>query len=194
MIHHHLTTAINVGLDLYLNPANQADWLALLDDTAHDDALLLKIYAEMQNERPEVRPFASAGTAKMPLVITQQLSKRTLHRPLGHTAAGKESSISRQEAKIEIMAANPDFCHILSLTIYKILQGFRSDFLHNGYLSYQLNGLEELSPSEQLAAEELGIYVQRVNLEAMLQDESATIRPDQLIGTLKLGTATPFRI
>jgi len=194
MIHHHLITALNAGLNLYLDPNNQAEWRELLSDTAHDDSLLDRIYNELVNDRPQVRPHASAGTAQMPLIVVQKLSRNVVHRPLGGTANGKESTISRQEAKIEVMAAGSDVCDVLSQTVYKILQGFRSDFLANGYLSYMMSSLDELDAHELLAAEELGIFIQRLSLEAMIQDESATIRPDTLLGPLTLALAPEGRV
>lgn len=194
MIHHHLVTALNSGLSIYLDQNNQAAWLDLMSDTAHDDNYLIRVYNEIIQHKPQVKPYAAAGTASLPLVVAQQLSRNVRHRPLGGTANGKESIISQQEAKIEIMAGAADVCDVLSQTVYKIIQGLRKDFLANGYLSFMINSIDELAPHESLAAEELGIFVRRISLEAMIQEGSATIRPDTVLGTLTIGLAPQGKV
>ena len=193
MIHHHLVTAINGGLSLYLDQNNQASWLDLMSDTAHDDSFLIRVYNELIQDKPQVRPYASAGTAKLPLIVAQQLSRNVRHRALGGTANGQESIISQQEARIEIMAPEPDVCDVLSQTVYKIIQGLRKDFLVNGYISFMINSIDELAPHESLAAEELGVFVRRISISAMIQEDSATIRPDITLGTLTIGFAPSGR-
>lgn len=196
MIHHHLTTALRTALNYYLDAANQAQALEHLYNTAHDDTTLIKVLAELREKTPKVIPHATAGAQGLPLVVCQQLSRNVTHRPLGGTALGVEQTISNQTAQIEVMTAGAEAAEVLAQLAVTALHALRADFITNGYLSFQFDSIAELAPQEMLAAEELGVFVRRLNISAMLHDSSTArlFSPDEVVGTLSLGLTPQGRV
>jgi len=196
MIHHHLTTALRAALNYYLDAANQAQTLEHLYNTAHDDATLIKILAELREKSPKVIPHATAGAQSLPLVVCQQMSRNVIHRPLGGSALGVEQTISNQTAQIELMTAGAEATEVLGQLIITALHALRKDFISNGYLTFQFENVAELAPQEMLAAEELGVFVRRLTISAMMHDSAGAnlFSPDEVIGTLSLGLSPQGRV
>ena len=196
MIHHHLTTALRAALNYYLDAANQAQTLEHLYNTAHDDATLIKILAELREKSPKVIPHATAGAQSLPLVVCQQMSRNVIHRPLGGSALGVEQTISNQTAQIELMTAGAEATEVLGQLIITALHALRKDFLSNGYLTFMFENIAELAPQELLAAEELGVFVRRLTISAMMHDSAGAnlFSPDEVIGTLSLGLSPQGRV
>jgi hypothetical protein len=196
MIHHHLTTALRAALNYYLDAANQAQTLEHLYNPAHDDATLIKILAELREKTPKVVPHATAGAQSLPLVVCQQMSRNVIHRPLGGSALGVEQTISNQTAQIELMTAGAEATEVLGQLIITALHALRKDFIANGYLTFQFENIAELAPQELLAAEELGVFVRRLTISAMMHDSAGVnlFSPDEVIGTLSLGLSPHGRV
>ena len=196
MIHHHLTTALKTALNYYLDIANEQETLDHLYNQAHDDVTLIKILGELREKTPKVIPHATAGAQSLPLVVCQQLSRNVVHRPLGGSALGVEQTISNQTAQIEIMAAGAEATEVLSQLIVTALHALRKDFIKNGYLTFQFESIAELAPQEMLAAEELGVFVRRLNISAMIHDSAGMhiFSTDDIIGSLSLGLAPAGRV
>jgi hypothetical protein len=196
MIHHHLTTALRAALNYYLDAANQAQTLEHLYNTAHDDATLIKILAELREKSPKVIPHATAGAQSLPLVVCQQMSRNVIHRPLGGSALGVEQTISNQTAQIELMTAGAEATEVLGQLVITALHALRKDFISNGYLTFQFETIAELAPQELLAAEELGVFVRRLTISAMMHDSAGVnlFSPDEVIGTLSLGLSPQGRV
>jgi len=196
MIHHHLTTALRAALNYYLDAANQAQTLEHLYAQAHDDATLIKILAELREKTPKVIPHATAGAQSLPLVVCQQMSRNVIHRPLGGSALGVEQTISNQTAQIELMTAGAEATEVLGQLIITALHALRKDFISNGYLTFQFENVAELAPQEMLAAEELGVFVRRLTISAMMHDSAGAnlFSPDEIIGTLSLGLSPQGRV
>ena len=194
MMHHHILTSLKGSLNYYLTTANKNNWLALFDNTAHNDTLLSQVYTELQNNKPQLRPYAQAGTAELPVIVAQLMSRTVTDRQLGHSANGLESLISRQTVKIEIMCKGADEAEVLAVTVLRALQQARGDFLANGYLYFSVESIEELAPQEQLVAEELGVFVRRIQVSSQIQEEVARVFEDATLGTLSLGLAPSGRV
>lgn len=196
MIHHHLTTALRTALTHYLDQANQQALLDHLYNTAHDDATLIKIIEELREKAPTIIPHATAGTQALPIVVCQQMSRTVLHRPLGGSFSEVEQTISNQSAQIEVMTAGAEATEVLGQIVVTALHALRKDFIANGYLTFQFESIAELAPQELLAAEELGVFVRRINLTAMMHDSAGVniFTPDQIIGTLTLGLSPQGRV
>jgi len=196
MIHHHLTTALRTSLAYYLDQANQQALLDHLYNTAHDDATLIKILQELREKAPKIIPHATAGAQALPLVVCQQMSRTVVHRPLGGSALGVEQTISTQSARIEVMTAGAETAEVLSQIVITALHALRKDFIANGYLTFQFENIAELAPQELLAAEELGVFVRRMNMTAMMHDSAGAdlFTPDQIVGTLSLGLSPQGRV
>ena len=196
MIHHHLTTALRAALNYYLDAANQAQTLEHLYNTAHDDASLIKILAELREKSPKVIPHATAGAQSLPLVVCQQMSRNVIHRPLGGSALGVEQTISNQTAQVELMTAGAEATEVLGQLVITAIHALRKDFISNGYLTFQFENIAELAPQELLAAEELGVFVRRLTISAMMHDSAGVnlFSPDEVIGTLSLGLSPQGRV
>ena len=186
MMNHHLLTAIKGALNYYLQPANQNAFLALFDDTAHDDSFLTEVLTELRTTPPQLRPYAQAGTAKLPLIVSQLLGRTVRERPLGHSFDDKENSISTQTCRIDILSKGVEITEVLSLLVYKVIMQARADFLKNGYIYFSMNSIDELTPQEELTAEEMGVYFRKIEIEAMIHEGSTRLGAwDVEIGVLQ---------
>ena len=198
MMHRHLLAAIGAGLDFYKGdfPA----FSAILGPPSMGADLLSDMHNRLSTRPPALRSYGEAGSAELPVVVVRLLSRTVEQRPLGHTAGGEESAITRQRARIDVMTRSEDYTDTLSALVMKILQTSRSDFLSAGYVSFQLDQQEELAPVEELAAEELGAFLRRISVSAMLQEDALRSGGfDPVVGTLRLalapeGGVSPIRI
>jgi hypothetical protein len=157
---------------------------------------LIKILAELREKSPKVIPHATAGAQSLPLVVCQQMSRNVIHRPLGGSALGVEQTISNQTAQVELMTAGAEATEVLGQLIITALHALRKDFLSNGYLTFMFENIAELAPQELLAAEELGVFVRRLTISAMMHDSAGVnlFSPDEVIGTLSLGLSPQGRV
>lgn len=195
MIHHHALAALRPALSYYLTPANRAAWLELFTDTASDTTHLEALYAELSAQPPELRPYAQASLAKPPCIIAQLTARRVTDRPLGGTYNGGESLISEQSATLEILARGADEADALAHTTIKALQQARADFLKNGYIYIETGTLSELAPHETLTAEEMGIYVRRLEISGRVMEGAARLGAwDTTLGPLTLGLTPEGRV
>lgn len=195
MIHHHALAALRPALSYYLTPANRAAWLELFTDTASDTTHLEALYAELSAQPPELRPYAQASLAKPPCIIAQLTARRVTDRPLGGTYNGGESLISEQSATLEILARGADEADALAHTTIKALQQARADFLQNGYIYIETGTLSELAPHETLTAEEMGIYVRRLEIRGRVMEGAARLGAwDTTYGPLTLGLTPEGRV
>lgn len=194
MIHRHILTALHSALSQYLDPTKEADAIAVLDSTAYGVDSLRRTLAKLRESPPSLRVHAQAGTAQPPLIVVQQLSRRVTDRPLGHSAGGEDSAISKQDARLEVFAKTDEETELLADLVSRGLQQSRSDFIQNGYLYFTVEGLEDLAPHEQLAAEELGLYVRRLSVSAMIQEDAARLFPAPTLGTLTIGLKPQGRV
>jgi len=94
------------------------------------------------------------------------------------------------------MTAGAETAEVLSQIVITALHALRKDFIANGYLTFQFENIAELAPQELLAAEELGVFVRRMNLTAMMHDSAGVdlFTPDQIVGTLSLGLSPQGRV
>jgi len=94
------------------------------------------------------------------------------------------------------MTAGAEATEVLGQLIITALHALRKDFVSNGYLTFQFENVAELAPQEMLAAEELGVFVRRLTLSAMMHDSAGInlFSPDEIIGTLSLGLSPRGRV
>ena len=194
MIHRHLLTLLHQSLGVYLDLANEEKAISVLDSTSIGEDSLKRTLAILRDTPPRLQVHGDAGSTNLPLVVSQQLSRRITQRPLGHTSSGEESVISQQSAKIEVFAKTNEEVEILTDLVSRSLQQGRVDFIRNGYLYFSIEGLDELSPHEQLTAEELGVFVRRISVSAMLQEDVARLYSEPTLGTLTIGLVPHGRI
>lgn len=194
MIHKHLLSTLHARLSFFLLAANEDKAIEALDNIAISQDKIKATLSKIRAHPPELREHAKAGSATPPLIVTQQLSRRVQERPLGHSVNGVESAISRQEARVELIAKTSEECEVLADLVRASLVSSREDFLKNGYLYFELGGLEELGPHEQLTAEELGVFVRRLSVNAMIQEDVARQIAPPVLGPLTLGLSPNGRV
>ena len=193
MMHRHLITAIGSGLDHY--KGDQGAFSALLGIPSLGADLAQDMFNRLNSSPPALRSYGEAGTAQLPVIVVRLLSRSVEQRPLGHTAGGEESAITRQRARIDIMTRSEDYTDTLSSLVMRILQTSRSDFLRSGYVLFQIDQQEELAPVEELAAEELGAFMRRISVSAMLQEDALRAGNfDPVVGSLSLALAPSGRV
>ena len=185
MMHHHVKAAISAGISFYITDLVKFKGLFPLIPSATLEAL----HAEIVASPPEVRPFAEAGTAHLPVVVVQLQDRTVLNRPLGgQSSHGVESMISKQTVQIEVMGKGSDLVHVLADLTLRVIQTARSDFLSGGYITFQIESSQGLDPHEQLAAEEMGVFLRRFSISAMVQEDSLRAGNwDVSLGTLSMG-------
>jgi hypothetical protein len=194
MIHRHLLTVLHSSLSYYLDAQNEQKVISLLDSTSIGVETLKKTLQKLRADPPSLQVHAEAGTAKLPLVVAQMQSRRVTERPLGHVFRGEESVISKQDARIEICTRTEEETELLSDLCFRGLHQSRSDFLRNGYLFFSLEGQDELSAQEQMTAEDLGLFIRRLSVSAMIQEDTSAIAITPTLGTLTIGLIPNGRV
>jgi len=194
MIHRHLLTVLHSSLSYYLDSQNEPEVIALLDSTSIGEEVIKKTLQKLRSDPPSLQVHAEAGTARLPLVVAQMLSRRVTNRPLGHIFRGEESTISKQDARVEICTRTEEETELLSDLCFRGIQQSRSDFLKNGYLFFSLEGQDELSPQEQMTAEDLGLFIRRISISSMIQEDTSMIATNPTLGTLTIGLTPKGRV
>jgi hypothetical protein len=142
-------------------------------ETALVDDWHLKLSAKKVN----FRPHGAAGSDEFPVVAVQLMNETHQHEPLGGYAYTKadgrdvEAMILKQTIGITILTQSAEITRALHVVIRAIMQLAKTDFLKAGYLDLMFDQTEELAPQEELAAEELGIFVRRQRYTARAQVE-----------------------
>mgnify|MGYP001560315446 CR=1 FL=1 len=194
MIHRHILTALHEYLGFYLDLANEQVAIEALKLTAQNPQTLQKTLFLLRENPPSLRIHAQGGSGGLPLIVSKLLSRRVTQRPLGHTVNEIESSISKQDGQLEVFARTSEETEVLTDLVVKCLYQSRQDFLLNGYLSYTVEGLEEITPQEELASEELGVFLRRISVSAMVQEEITRVIPEPTLGTLTIGLIPQGRV
>ena len=187
MIHRHILTAVHEFLSFYLAPANEQATLEALKLASQNETTTQRTLQLLRADPPNLRVHSQVGQGSLPMVVSQLLGRRVNQRPLGHSVNEVESSISKQDARLEVFARTAEEAEVLTDLVVKCLYQSRRDFLLNGYLFFEVEGLEELSPQEELASEELGVYLRRISISAMVQEEITRAIPSPTLGTLTIG-------
>ena len=162
----HAVQAIASGCDYYRT--RQADFNALFVGVG--TSTLSAWYAAFSTDQfPLVRSHTARGTAQAPLItinpqaesVAQELVGEFAERVSGVT---RDTYMIREGVELVIFARTPDMARVYHVVVRASVALARRAMHRAGY-----GGAQPLNPEEDLAAEELGIYVRRLTLSAEYQ-------------------------
>lgn len=170
MLDLHVHSALDRGWPLYVGSTTLARFKSLF--LAVPDATLEKWWTALRAKLPHFH-LATARAPEdrtWPIVNVQLSSETVIEQALGdfayRTDAGDEVSgfIVDQVVSIEILEDTPELCRAMHTVLRACIVNARKPFLEAGYLDFRYVGADELSESERLAAESMGIYVRRLRV------------------------------
>ncbi len=125
------------------------------------------------------RAHAAPGHDDFPVVVIQLLSETPVDAPLGHySMKGSEavfgskklsSAIVRQSLLLSMMTNNAEITRALFVVVRSILLSYHKQFLKAGYLEFSYSGAEELTPEEELVADDMGVFVRKQRYDVVSQ-------------------------
>jgi len=182
----HVLHAIQAGLPAYLS--NQAAFDEIFPGVS---PALLARWREELNQRTKDREAISyrdwLGTGVPEgarLILVKPLSERPIEGYLGDSLGklddGREARgyTITEDVEILISSLRSDLTRALHALVRAVLIRAQTSFMEIGYRAIEYSGSSELSPDEQLLAEEMGFYIKRLSYSASL-DVSV---PDRLPG------------
>tara|TARA_R100001463_G_scaffold56648_1_gene108720 strand:+ start:141 stop:1172 length:1032 start_codon:yes stop_codon:yes gene_type:complete len=124
-------------------------------------------HSELVANAPTVRTHAAAGTGDLPAIVVQLVSETRREEALGGFSRSDRgvpvyTSVIEQKIKISVLSHNAELTRALHVLVRAIMFGSLSRFLEQSYLDVTYLEGEELAPAEELAAEELGIFMRRM--------------------------------
>jgi hypothetical protein len=135
------------------------------------DAVLGAWFSELSDHFPEFRLRNARGTDQTPMLIVSHLSESVTQTVLGdfdsRTAEGAvDSYLIREVCEITILAKTPDMVRVYQVLARASIAIARRSLHRAGYHLVEYGGADALAPEEELAAEELGIFVRRLTYSA----------------------------
>jgi len=173
----HTLLVLQNGWVYYTDPANYAKWAALFKAINSDT--LVSWYAEMRRMDNHFRTHYSPGTGQIPCIVVS-LAAETSHmdlEPLGWEVGGdvpESTMLLNQVVRVSCFAKNPEMARALHVTVRAILLASVPRLLQADYLNFQYEGGEELTPEEELIADEMGIFVRKQTWKALAEVNVAT--------------------
>ena len=167
----HAVQAIASGCDYYRT--RQAEFNALFVGVG--TSTLSAWYAAFSTDQfPLVRSHTARGTAQAPLItinpqaesVAQELVGEFAERVSGVT---RDTYMIREGVELVVFARTPDMARVYHVVVRASVALSRRAMHRAGYHVWSYGGAQPLNPEEDLAAEELGIYVRRLTLSAEYQ-------------------------
>lgn len=125
---------------------------------------------------PSVRSRHAQGTAQAPLITVIPQAESVTQELLGdfsgrHTETGEtvDTYMIQESAELAVFARTPDMARVYHVLTRASIAMARRAMHRAGYHVYQYGGSEPLTPEEELASEELGIYVRRLRVTGQYQ-------------------------
>lgn len=174
-------------LDMHSVMALQNGWRDYADSVTHfkalfygiDETVVTNWHTELTAKDPVFRIYGAPSVERFPQVVVKLLSEGMEQEPLGGyayttttgtwptgTATHVEQFIIKQNVEITIATKNAELTRALHVACRAVMQRARRAFIKAGYQDLSYTGTDQLDPQEELAAEELGIYIRRQNYEA----------------------------
>lgn len=125
---------------------------------------------------PTFRARNAQGTATAPLVTVIPQSETVVQQMLGSFGGRVEGEtqdayVVQEGVELVMFAKSPDMARVYHVVARASHAIARRPLLRAGYISVEYQGSEALTPEEELASEELGIYIKRISLNAQYQIE-----------------------
>ena len=164
----HLVNAIHNGIEAYKQ--DQAKFKALFFGV--NDTTLGTWHQELVDNPPHFRTATATGIEQFPMVLVISGEESVDQRFLDNfgTRSGVSGAVSAffvsESAQVHILSKHPDLTRVLHVLCRAAFEQARQGFLSSGYHDVQYRGSDALSVEERLAAEEMGIYMKRLNFSA----------------------------
>lgn len=164
----HLVNAIHNGVESYKQDINsfKALFFGVSDET------LNSWHQELLSNSPHFRTATSTGVEQFPMVLVLSGAETVDQRFLDNFASRDSSNQSTsvyfvsESAQVHILTKHPDLTRVLHVICRSAFEQARQGFLRNGYHNVSYQGSDALSVEERLSAEEMGIYMRRLNFSA----------------------------
>lgn len=141
------------------------------------DATLAAWFADFSGDHfPSVRSRHAQGSAQAPLITVIPQAESVTQELLGdfggrHADTGEalDTYMIQESAELAVFARTPDMARVYHVLTRASIAMARRAMHRAGYHVYQYGGSDPLSPEEELASEELGIYVRRLRVTGQYQ-------------------------
>jgi len=141
------------------------------------DATLTAWFADFSGDHyPSVRSRHAQGSAQAPLITVIPQAESVTQELLGdfggrHADTGEalDTYMIQESAELAVFARTPDMARVYHVLTRASIAMARRAMNRAGYHVYQYGGSDPLSPEEELASEELGIYVRRLRVTGQYQ-------------------------
>lgn len=165
----HMINAVSSGFAYY--KTNQSAFDALFKGVGA--SILASWFSEFSGDGfPPVRSRNAQGTATAPLITIVPLSESTtqnvLHDYGGRNANGEAVDTYMIEEALELVmfARSPEMARVYHVVGRACIAIARRALHKADYHNIRYDGSEALTPEEELASEELGIFVKRLRVSA----------------------------
>lgn len=131
-------------------------------------SVLAAWFVEFNQHYPEFRTRNARGTDEAPMLVVSPLSETVTRTILGDydsrrsDGVGVDAYLVRETAEVMILARSPDLLRVYHVIARAGIAIARRPLHSAGYHIVEYGGADGLAPEEELAAEELGLYVRRL--------------------------------
>tara|TARA_B100000575_G_scaffold294646_2_gene312628 strand:+ start:2784 stop:3440 length:657 start_codon:yes stop_codon:yes gene_type:complete len=166
----HLLQGMQAGVAEYLG--NENNFKELFKGVSND--LLGTWFSSLNDQKPTIKASFSPGADDFPVIAIQLESENTSNpgHPLGrfsHTVTQNrdvEKVLLTQRVSVTILSKHPEITRCLHIVCRAAATRMNKAFLEY-YDDVKYLDAADLSPDDNLLAEELGIYVRRQRYEAL---------------------------
>lgn len=168
----HAVQAVSSGLNYYRT--RQSEFNALFVGVGTSTLAAWYAAFSSADHFPTVRSHTAQGTAQAPLLTVRPLEEGVTQELVGDFAqrvggVTRDSYLVRESVELVIFAKTPDMARVGHIVTRAAVALARRAMHRVGYHTWSYGGAQPLSPEEDLAAEELGVYVRRLTLNAEYQ-------------------------
>jgi len=164
----HLVNAIHNGVESYKQDiaAFRALFFGVSEET------LNSWHQELLDNSPNFRTGTTTGVEQFPMVLVLSGAETVDQRFLDNFASRDSDAQSTsvyfvsETAQVHVLTKHPDLTRVLHVICRAAFEQARQGFLQNGYHNVSYQGSDALSVEERLSAEEMGVYMRRLNFSA----------------------------
>jgi len=169
----HTLNAVSSGLSYYRTREEAFKRLFV----GVGEATLSAWFADFTDQHfPSVRSRHAQGSAQAPLITVVPQAESVTQQMLGdfggrHTETDEalDTYMIQESVELAVFARTPDMARVYHVLIRASIAMARRAMHKSGYHVYEYQGSDPLAPEEELAAEELGMYVRRLRVTGQYQ-------------------------
>ena len=164
----HMISALSAGFAFYRT--REPEFKALF--TSVSDSVLSDWFSEFDAHFPAFRTRNARGTDEAPLIVVSPLSERVTQTMLGDfdgrdaQGLGVDAYLVRETLDLTIIAKSPDMTRVYHVVARAAIAIARRSLHRVGYHLVEYGGADALAPNEELAAEEVGLFIRRLTVSA----------------------------